>query len=119
MEAKVTRLDDCQYLLVSQINYPLPNFADHCEQCRHKAIHRYLRGEQITPRLVWENGRGPVVRAPCGYVLFDDTELDKHYSFALELVRHQYSGNAKQVIKGDRGRDMCLRQPGSCPVLAD
>jgi hypothetical protein len=44
--------------------------------------------------------RGQVVRTLCGYVLFDDTVLDKNYSFAIELVRHQYSGNAKQVIKG-------------------
>jgi Transposase DDE domain len=100
MEAKVTRLDYCQYLLVSQINYTLTNFADHCEQFSHDAINRYLRGEQITPRLVWENVRGQVVRTPCGYVLFDDTVLDKNYSFAIELVRHQYSGKAKQVIKG-------------------
>src|SRR6266568_2185796 len=35
-----------------------------------------------------------------GYVVFDDTVLDKNASFAIELVRHQYSGNAKAVIKG-------------------
>jgi hypothetical protein len=33
-------------------------------------------------------------------VLFDDTVLDKHYAFAIELVRHQDSGNATQVITG-------------------
>src|SRR5712691_4213184 len=100
MEAKMTRLDYCQYLLVSQINYTLTNFADHCEQCSHDAINRYVRGEQITPRLIWENVRGQVVQTSRGYVVFDDTVLDKNYSFAIELVRHQYSGNAKQVIKG-------------------
>jgi hypothetical protein len=100
MEAKVTRLDDCQYLLVSQINYPLTHFADHGEQCSHDAMNRYVRGEQITPRLVWENVRGQVVRTPCGYGLFDDTVLDKNSSFAIALVRHQDSGNAKQVSKG-------------------
>jgi hypothetical protein len=100
MEAKVTRLDYCQYLLVSQINYTLTNFADHCEQVSHDAINRYLRGEKATPRLVWENVREQVVLTPSSYVLFDDTVLDKNYSFAIELVRHQYSGNAKQVIKG-------------------
>jgi hypothetical protein len=103
MEAKVTRLDYCQYLLVSQINYTLTNFADHCEQFSHDAINRSLRGEQSTPRLVWENVRGQVVRTPCGYVLFDDTGLDKNYSFAIELGRHQYRGKAKQVIKGSGG----------------
>jgi Transposase DDE domain len=100
MQAKVTRLDYCQYLLVSQLNYTLTNFADHCERFSHDAINRYVRREQVTPRLVWENVREHVVPTPCGYVLFDDTVLDKNYSFAIELVRHQYSGNVKQVIKG-------------------
>jgi Transposase DDE domain len=100
MKEPVTRLDYCQYLLVSQINYTLTNFADHCEQFSHDAITRYLRGERITPRLVWENVRGQVVPTPRGYALFDDTVLDKNASFAIELVRRQYSGNAKAVIKG-------------------
>jgi hypothetical protein len=100
MKAPVTRLDYCQYLLVSQINYTLTNFADHCEQFSHDAINRYLRGERITPRLVWDNVRGQLVLTPRGYVLFDDTVLDKNCSFAIELVRRQYSGNAKAVIKG-------------------
>lgn len=103
MEAKVTRLDDGHYLWVSQINDTLTNFADHCEQGSHDALNRYVRGEQITSRLVWENVRGQVVRTPCGYVLFDDTVLDKNSSFAIALVRHHYSGNAKQVIKGIGG----------------
>jgi Transposase DDE domain len=100
MKNPVTRLDYCQYLLVSQLNYTLTNLADHCEQCSHDALNRYLRGERITPRLVWENVRGQVVLTAHGYVLFDDTVLDKNYSFAIELVRRQYSGHAKAVSKG-------------------
>jgi len=100
MKKPVTRLDYCQYLLVSQINYTLTHFADHCEQFSHDAINRYLCGERITPRLIWENVRGQVLLTPRGYVLFDDTVLDKNSSFAIELVRRQYSGNAKTVIKG-------------------
>ena len=100
MKTSVTRLDYCQYLLVSHINHTLTNFADYCEQFSHDAINRYLRGDRITPRLVWENVREQVVPSPRGYVLFDDTVLDKNFSFAIELVRSQYSGNAKAVIKG-------------------
>jgi len=100
MNKPVTRLDYCQYLLVSQINYTLTNFADHTETFSHDAINRYLRGERITPRLVWENVAADVVTTPHGYVIFDDTVLDKHSSFAIELVRRQYSGNAGGVIKG-------------------
>ncbi len=100
MKTPVTRLDDCQYLLVSQINDTLTNVADHGEQFSHDAINRYLGDERVTPRLVWENVRGQVVPTPWGYVLFDDTVLDKNASFAIALVRRQYSGNAKAVIKG-------------------
>ena len=100
MKEPVTRLDYCQYLLVTQINYTLTNFAEHTAHFSHDAITRYLRGERITPRLVWDNVRGHLVPTPQGYVVFDDTVLDKNYSSAIELVRRQYSGNAKAVIKG-------------------
>ena len=100
MKTKVTRLDYCQYLLVSQLNYTLTNFADHCTQFSHDAINRYVREEKITPRLVWDNVVSHLILTPHGYLIFDDTVLDKNHSFAIELVRHPYSGNAKQVIKG-------------------
>ncbi len=100
MQAPVTRLDYCQYLLVSQSNDTLTNFADHCEQCSHDALNRSRRGERMTPRVVWDNVRGHLVPTPRGYVVFDDTVLAKDCSCAIALVRHPYSGNAKAVIKG-------------------
>jgi hypothetical protein len=100
MKETVTRLAYCQYLLVSQINYTLTNFADHCDTFSHDAINRYLRGERITPRLIWDNVRGEIVPTARGYLLFDDTVLDKSHSCQIELVRRQWSGNAKAVIKG-------------------
>ena len=96
----VTRLDYCQYLLVSQINYTLTNFADHTDTFGHDAVNRYLASEKLTPRLVWDNVRGQLEESPKGYVIFDDTVIDKRHSFAIELVRRQWSGNAKKVIKG-------------------
>ena len=45
----VTRLDYCQYLLISQINYMLTNFADHTDKFSHDAINRYLAGEKNYP----------------------------------------------------------------------
>jgi hypothetical protein len=100
MSEKVSRLDYCRYLLVSPINYTLTNFADHSERLSHDAINRYLRGERITPRPVWDNVRAQVVATERGYVIFDDTVLDKNCSHSIELVRRRYSGNAHAVIKG-------------------
>ena len=96
----VTRIDYCQYLLSSQINYTLTYFAEHSEEFSHDAVNRYLAGDQIRPRLVWENVKGQVVQTPEGYVIFDDTVADKDSSFKIELVRRQYSGNAHGLIKG-------------------
>ena len=49
---------------------------------------------------MWEQVRGHVVATAQGYLVFDDTVLDKSASLAIELVRRQYSGNAHAVIKG-------------------
>jgi len=97
---RVTRIDYCQYLLASQINYTLTNFADHAEKFSHDAANRYLAGDEIRPRLVWENVKGLVHQTPYGFLVFDDTVIDKNFSKTIELVRNQYSGNAHQVIKG-------------------
>ena len=100
MSDKVSRLDYCQYLLVSQINYTLTNFADHSQRFSHDAINRYLRGERVAPRLVWDNVRSQLLLTKRAYLVFDDTVLDKNYSNAIDLVRRQYSGNAHAVING-------------------
>lgn len=97
---RVTRLDYCQYLLVSQINYTLTNYADHTEKLSHDMVNRYLAADAIRPRLVWENVADHVVMTPYGFLVFDDTVIDKNFSHKIELVRRQYSGNAHGVIKG-------------------
>lgn len=100
MRDNVSRLDYCQYLLVSQINCTLTNFADHSGRLSHDAVNRYLRGDSITPRLVWDNVRAQLVVTARASVIFDDTVLDKNYSHSIELVRRHYSGNAHGVVKG-------------------
>lgn len=100
MAQRVSRLEYCQFLLVSQINYTLTYFADHHQGFSHDAINRYLRQDKMTPRLLWENVKEEIDYSPNGFVLFDDTVADKNYSHCIELVRRQWSGNAKRVIKG-------------------
>ena len=39
---KPTRVDYCQYLLSTPINYTLTHFADHSETFSHDQINRYL-----------------------------------------------------------------------------
>lgn len=97
---KTTRQLYCQYLLASQINYTCTNLAEHFEKLDHNSVYRYLKTEKLTPRLLWEKVRNQIVYSANGCVIFDDTVLDKSYSFAIEGVRRQYSGNEHAVIKG-------------------
>jgi hypothetical protein len=96
----ITRLDYCQFLLVSQTNYSLTYFADHSQDFSHDAVKRYLQEEKITAPLVRENVKEQVIRSPEGYLVFDDTVLDHNSSFKIELVRRQYSGNTHGVVMG-------------------
>lgn len=100
MKAKVTRLDYCQFLVSTQINYTLTYFADHVTGFSHDAVKAYLERDKITPRLLWEQVKGDVVTSPHGFILFDDTVADKNHSRTMALVRRQYSGNAHGVIRG-------------------
>ena len=68
-----TKLDYCQYLLSSQVNYTITNLADHLKKCSHDTINRYLRREKLTPHLIWENVKNQVKRSEKAAVIFDDT----------------------------------------------
>ena len=100
MSYKISRLDYCSYLLNSQTNYTLTNFADHVEGLVHDTVNRYLENEKLTPSLVWEQVKSSIIFSSKGYLIFDDTVLDKTYSQKIELVRKQWSGNEHRIIKG-------------------
>lgn len=61
----ITRLDYCQDLLVSQLNYTLTNSwepsTDYMEGLSHNTINRYLAEAKLTLRVVWDNVREQVI----------------------------------------------------------
>lgn len=84
-----TKLDYCQYLLSSQINYTLTNLAEQLKNFSHDTINRYLRSEKITPNLLWENVKHLLQRHENAYLIFDHTVLDQRYAKKIELTRRQ------------------------------
>jgi len=96
----ISRLDYCQYLLSAQINYTVTNYAEHVSGLSHDMVNRYLSEEKLTPHLVWEHTAPYIKMSEHGYIVFDDTTLDKNYSKNIESVRWQYSGNAHKIIRG-------------------
>jgi hypothetical protein len=96
----MTRLDYCQFVLSTPLNYTMTYFAKHSEAFGHAVINRYMAGDRITPRMLWENVRDDLVTDEEAIVIFDDVALDKEHAEKIELVRRQWSGSAKAVIKG-------------------
>lgn len=99
---KFSKLDYCQYLLSSQVNYTITNLANHKEEYSHDQINRYLRAERLTPRLLWQNVKSTIKtdESEFMYVLFDDTVLDKRHSRQIEMSQKQYSGNVHGTVRG-------------------
>jgi len=97
---KFPKLDYCQYLLSSQINYTITNLAEHLENISHDKINHYLKSEKLTPRILWDNVKNLIVTDEDAYIVFDDTVVDKRFSEEIEIVRRQYSGNEHGIIRG-------------------
>ena len=97
---KVTAQLYGQFLVSSQVNYTGTYLADHLAGLSHDNVRYFLKTQRFAPRQLWPQVRPQVVFSARGYVLFDDTVLDKHHSRRIELVRRQYSGNAHGVIAG-------------------
>jgi hypothetical protein len=95
-----TKLEYCQYLLSSQVNYTLTNMAEHLKSWSLDTINRYLKGEKLTPRLLFEQVEPLLEKEPKASLIFDDTVLDKSFGPKIEVTRKQCSGNEKSVIRG-------------------
>jgi len=97
---KVTAQLYGQFLLSSQVNYTGTYLADHLAGLTHDNVTYFLKTQRFAPRAVWQKVRHLLTLSDNGYVIFDDTVLNKEHSRHIELVRRQYSGNAKGIIRG-------------------
>ena len=97
---KPTRIDYCQFLLSSQVNFTQTYHADHHDHFSHDALNRYIRGDKLTARMIWENIQPQLQLCADACIVFDDSVLDKDHSHKIELVRRQYSGNVHGLVRG-------------------
>ena len=96
----INRIDYCQFLASSHINFTMTYMADHVNGLSHVAVTRFLRNDKLTAKIVWEHAKGDIVPSENGCLVFDDSVLDKGHSHCIEMVKLQYSGNAHGLIKG-------------------
>jgi Transposase DDE domain len=100
MSGIVKREDYCQFLLVTQTNYTLTYFANHSQNFSHDAPTRYLRRDRVTAKQIWIEAKRDLVVSHNGFIIFDDSILDKNHSRHIQLVYQQFSGNEHRVIRG-------------------
>jgi hypothetical protein len=94
------RQEYCQYLLLTHINHTVTYFAEHRQLWSHDTIRDFLKEDEVKPSDLWKRVKGEIVQSPLGYILLDDSVLDKNYSKKIGLVRRQWSGNTKSIIRG-------------------
>jgi hypothetical protein len=98
MEPKLRDLY-CHYLLKSVHNYSCTHMSEQTD-LSHDKITRFLRSNPLSERDFYEYVHYENPLQSGGYVIFDDTVLDKTHSHQIEMVRRQYSGNVGGVVKG-------------------
>lgn len=89
-----------QWLLAAQTNYTCTEFEQVAPtKMAHDAPTRMLKREKLTPRILWKNAK-PHVDKTSGYLITDDSVIDKPHTKDLDLARWQYSGTHHDVVKG-------------------
>lgn len=99
-KAKCSEYLYVQFLLAAQNNFTCTELSQVAPtDMAHDAPNRLLKREKLTPKILWKNVK-TYVDLSDGYLIADDTVLDKMRSEKTELVRWQYSGSHHKVIRG-------------------
>lgn len=68
-------------------------------QAAHDSVNRLLQRQTPDTEALWQEAQ-PLVERENGFLILDDTTLDKPYSHQIELVSYHWSGKHQQVVKG-------------------
>jgi hypothetical protein len=97
---KVTTQDYGQFLVNGVNNFTGTYFADTVLDLKHDSVWRHLNGSKLHSKAIWERVSKDIVYSDRGYMIFDDSVLDKSSSKHIELARRQYSGTEHDIVMG-------------------
>lgn len=90
----------CTFLRVTSDRYTGLSLSEVApNQLSHDSVSRWLKEVKYQPKQVWESVKKEVVGQD-GYLIADETILNKDRSKKIELVRRQYSGTDHATIRG-------------------
>ena len=90
----VTTQDYGQFLINGVNNYTGTYFAKIVEGLEH------LNGVKLPSKVIWGRVSRDIIYLSKGYLIFDDSVLDKSGSKKIELARWQYSGTEHGTVMG-------------------
>jgi hypothetical protein len=89
-----------EYLLHTPFNYTCTNMAEHTPNLSHDKVSDFLRQEKFTPSQLWKVVKPHLQDSESSVIIADDSVQDKRYSYFIELVKRQYSGNEHGTVRG-------------------
>lgn len=90
----------CQFLIASQSRHSMVGLSELFDNHpAHDSYTRWLNSVRLTPRIIWEYSKD-MVKLDQGYLIVDDSVLDKWYGPNIECVKTQYSGLHHRKVKG-------------------
>jgi hypothetical protein len=87
------------FLIANQNRFSGVELSKSTQDMAHDSVNRWLNKSDFTPSDLWSDAK-KVVDIHSGYLIGDDSTLDKKYSRKNELAKKQYSGDAHGLING-------------------
>src|SRR3989344_8907513 len=89
-----------KFLIANQNKYSGAELSKTSEsQLSHDSVSKWLRDEDFTSKDLWPHVKGMVSKEE-GYLIVDDSVLDKRFSRNNELSGRHWSGNEHRLISG-------------------
>lgn len=97
---KITTQSYGQFLINGVNNFTGTYFSKIVEGLEHDSVWRHLNGSKLPSKTIWERIKQDIVYSKKGYLIFDDSVLDKSASKKIQLARWQYSGTTHSTVMG-------------------
>ncbi|GAB4042017.1 IS701 family transposase [Spirosoma gilvum] len=96
----IAKQEYIEYLISTPFNYTCTNLAEHKPNLSHDVVSDFLVQQRFTPADLWAIVKTQVDDLETASVIVDDSVQAKRYSYFIELVKKQYSGNEHGTVKG-------------------
>ena len=100
-KVKINKELYCQFLLGAQNNFTMTAMADLSGGLTHDKINRWASETKLTPRILWKYTEPLITKnKDDGYVIVDDTIIEKDRGKEIALTSTHFSSSDKKYVNG-------------------